>query len=248
MSGLLAGKVVLVTGGASGIGLAGARLAAAEDARVVLTDRDRQCLERGAAGIADAIGLTADVTDAAAVEAAVAAAVERYGRLDAVLHCAGRPEPFRGLLDASEADFAALIDVNVRGTWLTMRAAAAQMRRQGSGGAIVAVASTAGLRGSPAMAIYSTTKHAVIGLVRSAALEFAATGPRINALCPGVIDTPMMQAVAADPRASRAFAAAQPNGRFGTPDEVAQAAVWLLSDRATLVTGAVMTADGGLSS
>jgi NAD(P)-dependent dehydrogenase (short-subunit alcohol dehydrogenase family) len=247
MTGILDRKVLLVIGGASGIGLATVRAAARDGAHVVVADRDAAGATHAASGLPHAAGIGCDVSDAGAVRAAVDLAVSRFDRLDALVNCAARPEPFRSLLDGSEEEFAAIMDVNVRGTWLGMRAAARQMRAQGGGGAIVNIASTAGLKGSPAMAIYSASKYAVIGLTRSAALEFAKTGPRINAVCPGVIDTPMMQGVASDPRARRAFEAAQPNGRFGTPEEVAQACVWLASDRASLVTGAILGVDGGLS-
>lgn len=247
MSGLLTGKSVLVIGGGSGIGRATALTAAREGASVLIGDRDEAAAARVAGEAPGAMALQLDVADAAAVTLAIETAVARFGRIDGLVNCAARAEPFRSLLDASEEDFAGIIDVNVRGTWLAMRAAVAQMRRQGSGGAIVNVASTAGLKGSALMAIYSASKHAVIGMTRSAALEFAKTGPRINALCPGVIDTPMMQGVTQDPRARAAFERSQPNGRFGDPGEVAEACVWLLSDHASLVTGSVITVDGGQS-
>ena len=251
MSARLTGKVVMATGAASGIGRAACRIFAREGATVLVTDLDAAGgaetvdLIRQAGGTADFI--LVDVADRSQVEAAVDHAVACYGRLDGAFNNAAVPEHFTSLLEASEESFDRIMAVNVRGVWHCLRAQARQMRRQGGGGAIVNTASTAGLRGTALMAIYSASKHAVIGLTKSAALEFARTGPRVNAVCPGVVETPMMQSVAADDRARRAFLASQPNGRFGTPEEIGEAAAWLLSDAAAFVTGVAMPVDGGMT-
>ncbi|EZP83103.1 2,5-dichloro-2,5-cyclohexadiene-1,4-diol dehydrogenase [Novosphingobium resinovorum] len=248
MSGYLKGKSVIVLGGASGIGRATVEASVREGAAVVIADRDVVAAGRLATEIGErALAFELDVSNAEMVDAGISFTVAAFGRLDALVNCAARPEPFRSLLDASEEDFAGIVDINLRGTWLAMRAAIRQFQRQGGGGAIINISSAAGLKGSPAMAIYSASKHAVIGLTRSAALEFAKTGPRINAVCPGVIDTPMMQGVASDPRARKAFEAAQPNGRFGRAEEVGETCAWLISDRASLITGAILGVDGGLT-
>jgi NAD(P)-dependent dehydrogenase (short-subunit alcohol dehydrogenase family) len=251
MSDSLTGKVIMATGAASGIGRAACQIFAREGARVLVTDRDPAGggetvdLIRRAGGTAEF--RATDVANHDQVEAAVAFAVATWGRLDGAFNNAGAPEAFTPLLEASEATFDRIMAVNVRGVWLCLRAQVRQMRAQGGGGAIVNTASTAGLKGAGLMAIYSASKHAVIGLTKSAALEFARTGPRVNALCPGVVETPMMRAVAADDRARRAFLAAQPGGRFGTPEEIGEAAAWLLSDAAAFVTGVAMAVDGGMT-
>jgi NAD(P)-dependent dehydrogenase (short-subunit alcohol dehydrogenase family) len=252
MGGLLAGKVVMVTGAASGIGRAAAIVFAHQGAKVVVTDIDPHgavTVERirQADGIAEFV-LT-DVSDQAQVEAAVAFAAKTYGRLDGAFNNAAVPERLTRLLEGTEADFDRIMSINVKGLWMCMRAQIRQMQAQGGGGSIVNTASTAGLRGSARMSIYSASKHAVIGFTKSAALEFARTGPRINAICPGVIETPMLRhVVAGDERAHRAFLASQPNGRLGNPDEIGQAAAWLLSDAASFVTGTAMIVDGGQTS
>lgn len=252
MAGYLSDKVILVTGAASGIGRASALIFAREGARVVVADRDRDGGEttaeqvRGAGGQARFVAV--DIADAAQVDAVVAFAVATYGRLDGAFNNAAVPEPLTSLLDETEETFSRIMDVNVRGVWLCLRAEIHQMKAQGGGGAIVNTASAAGLRGTNKMAIYGASKHAVIGLTKSAALEFARSGPRINAICPGVIETPMLKGVIGDSeRAQQGFMNSQPNRRFGRPGEIGEAAAWLLSDAASLVTGFAMSVDGGLT-
>jgi NAD(P)-dependent dehydrogenase (short-subunit alcohol dehydrogenase family) len=252
MTSMLRDKVVLVTGAGSGIGRASAMTCAREGAKVVVTDIDAAAGTDVAREITGGGGMAAffalDVADPDEAAASVAFAAQAYGRLDGAVNNAASPQAFTRFLEATDEDFSRIMAVNVKGLWLCMRAQIAQMKRQGGGGALVNVSSAAGLRGSARMALYSASKHAVIGLSKSAALEFARSGPRVNVVCPGVVDTPMMQGVAADERAHRAFVAAQPSGRFGAPREIGEAIAWLLSDAASFVTGAAISVDGGLTS
>jgi NAD(P)-dependent dehydrogenase (short-subunit alcohol dehydrogenase family) len=233
----LEGKVALVTGAASGIGKATAELLARNGARVVAAD------VKGGGDV-----IAADVTDGDAMRAVVAQAVDAHGRLDLAANCAGVGGGHGATHEYPEADFDRIVAINLRGTWLSMRAEIAAMLKNG-GGAIVNVSSTLGLRGSPFAAPYSASKHAVLGLTRTAALEYAQQGIRVNAVCPGAIDTPMMdETFERFPGFRETLTAYVPMGRMGGPDEVAGAIGWLCSDAASFVTGEALTVEGGLLS
>jgi NAD(P)-dependent dehydrogenase (short-subunit alcohol dehydrogenase family) len=245
----LRGRVALVTGAASGIGRATAELFARNGARVVASDVNA---EAGAAVVAELGGearfAAADVTDGDALRAVVGEAVEGFGRLDVAANCAGVGGGHASTHEYPEAEFDRIVEVNLRGTWLAMRAEIEAMLK-GGGGAIVNVSSTLGLRGSPFAAPYSASKHAVLGLTRTAALEYAAQGIRVNAVCPGAIDTPMMDATFERfPGFRETLTSYVPMERMGGPEEVAGAIAWLSCDAASFVTGEALTVEGGLLS
>jgi NAD(P)-dependent dehydrogenase (short-subunit alcohol dehydrogenase family) len=233
----LEGNVALVTGAASGIGRATAELLARNGARVVAAD------VKGGDDV-----VAADVTDGDAMRAVVARAVDAHGRLDLAANCAGVGGGHGATHEYPEADFDRIVAINLRGTWLSMRAEIAAMLQSG-GGAIVNVSSTLGLRGSPFAAPYSASKHGVLGLTRTAALEYAQQGIRVNAVCPGAIDTPMMdETFERFPGFRETLTAYVPMGRMGGPEEVAGAIAWLCCDAASFVTGEALTVEGGLLS
>ncbi|MDT7519541.1 SDR family oxidoreductase [Rhodoferax sp. TBRC 17660] len=245
-------KVVLVTGGGGGIGRASALAFARAGAKVAVTDRDVAAGEETTAQVkalgAEALFIAADVMQAAQVQAMVTQVVAHFGRLDCAFNNAGIEEEHMRLADCEEATFDRIMGVNVKGVWLCMKYQIAQMLAQG-GGAIVNTASVAGLVGAPKMSTYSASKHAVIGLTKSAAVEYGRKGIRVNAVCPGVIRTVMLErAVQADPKVAATVAGAHPIGRIGEPDEVAAAVLWLSSDASSFVTGLAHTVDGGLTS
>jgi NAD(P)-dependent dehydrogenase (short-subunit alcohol dehydrogenase family) len=248
----LQGRVALVTGAASGIGRATAQLFASMGASVVASDLDADggaavSGELNAAG-GDAVSMAADVTDAEEVGALVAFAVETFGGLDCAANCAGvgAGDAPTHLYDEERWD--RVVSTNMRGTWLAMRREIDAMLAQG-GGAIVNVASTLGLRGAPSGSPYSASKHGVIGLTKSAALEYAGSGVRVNAVCPGAIDTPMMdETFAKFPGFREGLIAFVPMGRMGRPEEVAAAIAWLASDSASFITGECLAVEGGLLS
>jgi NAD(P)-dependent dehydrogenase (short-subunit alcohol dehydrogenase family) len=248
-AGLVAGKVALVTGGASGIGRATGLALAREGAKVLVADRDGSGAEALAAEIAAAGGtaqaVVADVTRADEVEAMVRVAVTRFGRLDCAVNNAGITAPGGLLHEIAVDDWERQLRVNLTGVFLCLRAELPVMRAQGSG-AIVNMASGAGLIGTPGLAHYCASKHGILGLTKTAALENAAAGVRVNALCPGSTDTPMLRGfMDRSDAARRMILASIPAGRLGTPEEVAEAAVWLCSDRASYVNGESMLVDGG---
>lgn len=250
MDGEFTGKVALVTGAGSGIGRATALAFAREGARVVVNDRNTdggdETVEQILAAGGEAVLLVADVSQADDVDRLIAQTVETFGQLDFAFNNAGVEGPSTEIIDGQEADWDRVIDVNLKGTWLCMRAELRQMLAQGSG-AIVNCSSVAGLVGFPTSAPYVASKHGVIGLTKTAALEVATKGVRVNAVCPGVIDTAMVErALGTGEQADAATQAMEPMGRMGRPEEIASAVLWLCSPGAGFVTGESLVVDGGM--
>ena len=247
----LQGKVALVTGAAAGIGRASAIALAAAGAAVCVSDINEADGEDSARQIRDAGGKAlfakCDVTQPDEVAAMVEATLERFGQLDAAVNNAGIAGNFYQRLHEADDDmFDRVIDVNLRGVWHCMKAELAHMLPRQSG-AIVNIASVAGLIGAPKAAAYTASKHAVIGLTKSAAVDYAKSGIRINAICPAYTDTAMVQsAIAGNPIMASIMERAIPMGRLGQAGEIAQAAVWLCSDASSFVTGHGLALDGGL--
>lgn len=244
------GRLAVVTGAASGLGRVTAEGLAKEGARLVLFDRDPAGLAEAAAACPGAVTVQGDVTSAED-QARLAEAARALGPVTLLATSAGMLGPTVPLDQTSEADWDRLFDVNVKGTWLTLRAILPLMRAAG-GGAIVTFASAAGLTGSPALPAYSASKAAVVMMSRSLARAEAPNGIRVNCVCPGSIETPMLELTFAsagspDARAAREaeFKARHPLGRFGRAEEVGAAVLYLLSDGAGFVTGVSLPVDGG---
>jgi len=246
------GKVALVTGGGSGIGRATALAFAREGAQVVIGNRNAQRGEETVSMIRKAGGTASfkptDVLVAAEIEALVDHAVKTYGGLDLAFNNAGiEGEVQPTLIDQTEANYDAVMDINVKGVWLSMKYEIPRMLERG-GGAIVNCSSVAGLIGFPGIGIYIASKHAVIGLTKTAALEFSAQGIRVNAVNPAVIDTEMVDRLAVGMNMKKEdLTPLHPIGRLGRVEEVAEAVLWLCSGKSSFVTGHSLIVDGGFT-
>lgn len=249
---LLAGKIAIVTGGASGIGRAAALLFAREGAEVAVADIDEaggvSAVEEIKANGGRAMFIATDVTDAAAVEAMVQHTEIEFGGLDVAFNNAGGPVRYAALDECTCEDWNKALSLNMTSMWLCMKAEVAAMERRG-GGAILNCASRNADAAAPNLFAYTSSKHGVIGITRSAALDLAPRGIRVNALLPGVTRSPMIEQALQGSGfiASGKLQARIPMGRLARCEEQAEAAAWLLSDRASYVTGATLTVDGGLS-
>ena len=252
MAGILEGKVALITGSGSGIGRATAKVFAQEGAKVVVTDINA---EGGAETVSminadggQATFVACDVTKDADVAALVKAVVDTYGRLDCAFNNAGVEGDVKSnTVNCSEANFDLNIAVNLKGVWLCMKHEIQQMLDQdGGGGSIVNTSSLAGLKGVAGGSAYVAAKHGVIGLTKTAAMEFARKDIRVNAVCPGAIETPMLDRIAGgSEKGYDAMRRMEPVGRLGDPSEISQAVSWLCSDRSSFVTAVAMPVDGG---
>jgi NAD(P)-dependent dehydrogenase (short-subunit alcohol dehydrogenase family) len=239
-------QVALVTGASSGIGLATARAFAEAGAAVGLSSYDEKALYAATRALEaaghKALAVACDVADEAQAAALVARTLSTFGRLDMAYNNAGILGPMCPMTEETAEGFDQVVAVNLRGVWTCMKHELLQMKKQG-GGAIVNCSSLGGLVGLPGRAAYHATKHGVIGLTKSAALDVATQGIRVNAICPGCVDTPMGDAI--DPTAMAEFLKQQPIGRMGRPEEVAAAVLWLCSPAASFVLGVALPVDGG---
>lgn len=250
MTGLTENKIALVTGAGSGIGRAAAQIFSREGAKVAVADIDVAGAEETTSMITDAGGdafyIRADMSKAEDVEAMVTAVVAKYGRLDCAYNNAGIEGALATTADYDESDWAPVIAINLTGVWLCMKYEIPQMLKVG-GGAIVNTSSAAGLLGAPRMPAYVASKHGVVGLTKTTALEYARSGIRVNAVCPGIIETSMVGRLKEQrPKMFQKIESGEPIGRMGQPEEIAETAVWLCSERASFVTGHAMAVDGGI--
>lgn len=255
----LKGKRALITGAAGGIGSATARAFVREGASVALVDRDAAALESLRSELGGAgdrvVALTGDVADAADVDRYMSEAVDALGGLDVLFNNAGIEGLVTGIQDYDDEVFERVMNVNVRGVWLNLKRAIRFML-DGDGGSIVNTSSGGGLRGLPFMSAYVASKHAVLGMTRSAAVELGGSGVRVNAICPGPVGTRMMNSLEEQRAASAGVSVEEahavfegpiPMGRYATPEDVAETVVFLSSDASSYITGAAITVDGGRS-
>ena len=243
------GKVAFVTGAANGIGRAAALAFAHQGASVVVADVSEQNNQDTARKIQElggrALDVRCDVSRAEDVQRALNATIETFGRLDFAFNNAGIEYTIKPAADVTEEEWDRIIDIDLRGVFLCMKYQIPLILKQG-GGAIVNTSSGAGVRGFKGGAAYVAAKHGVVGLTKAVALDYASSNIRINAVCPGIIDTPMMDRFSGGTAEGRqAVIAQEPAGRMGTPEEIAAAVVWLCSDAASFVVGHAMVVDGG---
>ena len=242
-------KITLVTGGASGIGKATALALADAGAKVAIVDIAFEGAERVAADIrrkgGEALAMSSDVSQARHVDAMMNRIMETWGRLDCAVNNAGVGGNMQMTAETSEDEFDRITGINLKGVWLCMRAEICQFLKQG-GGVIVNTASVAGRVGFPGSAVYTAAKHGVLGLTKAIAMEYARSNIRINAVCPGFIRTPLLEASAVkNPQLVETLAATEPMGRIGEPEEVAGAILFLCSEEASFCTGSELVVDGG---
>jgi NAD(P)-dependent dehydrogenase (short-subunit alcohol dehydrogenase family) len=245
-------KVALVTGAAGGLGLATARAFAELGASVALVDQDEKLVFKAAAELSEkgfkVLAIRCDVSDDSQVEAMVKKTVEKFGRLDCAYNNAGIQNELKNAADQTREDFDRVMGVNLRGVWSCMKFELQQMRKQGSG-SIVNCSSLGGIRGGAERGIYHAAKYGVVGLTTSAAIEWASKGIRINAVLPGMFETPMSDKMRAEGQgpALDQMAKKIPIGRMGKAEEIADAVLWLSSDKATYMVGHALVVDGGFT-
>ena len=243
-------KVAIITGSSSGIGRATAISIAKEGIKVVIAARrekeGEETLNLVKESGGDGMFVQTDVSNEDSVIALVEETAKRYGRLDYAFNNAGVVEDPAPFTNKTLSSFDKIMAVNVKGVWLSMKHEIPQMLKNGGGGAIVNNSSVFGVIGNPQLPIYVASKHAILGLTKAAALEYAKAGIRINAVAPGAIETEMMeQAIGNDKQLKQALVSLHPIGRAGKPEEIANAVLWLLSDKASFVTGHTLVVDGG---